>query len=103
MNENTALEQTDQRSAAVQKTENRVTLDSIKEKIEKVEYIHPEGAKHMTIAVVYMKSGFFVTGESTPADPENYDEKLGKEYAYENAVRKIWVHEGYLLREKLAA
>ena len=63
------------------------------------EFIHPDGAAHFTIAVVYLNNGYIVTGESAPADPENFDEKLGQEIAYENAVRKIWPMEGYLLRE----
>ena len=98
----TSLDVTEARSSAVAKTKNRVTLSSIKEKISHTEFINPEGAPHFTIAVVYLKNGFIVIGESAPADPENFNEQLGKEYAYENAVRKIWPMEGYLLCEKLA-
>lgn len=98
-----ALEQTDARSRAVQKTPNRVSLDSIKDKISDVEYIHPAALPTMTIAVVSMANGFVVVGQAAPADPENFNPELGREYAYEDAVRKIWPLEGYALRERLAA
>lgn len=39
-----SLEVTDEESKAVQKTEHRVSLDSIKEKVESVEYIKPKSA-----------------------------------------------------------
>ncbi len=97
-----SLEITDEKSQKVQKTNNRVTLDSIKEKVSHTEFIYPEGAPHFTLAVVYLNNGFIVTGESAPADPENFDEQLGKEFAYENAIRKVWPMEGYLLCEKLS-
>lgn len=97
-----SLEATDKASADIQKTDNRVTLDSIKEKIQTTEFIYPETAPHMTIAVITMENGFFVTGQSAPADPENFNEELGKQLAYEDAMRKIWPLEGYLLREQLS-
>lgn len=99
--ETPALEQTDKASEAVKKKE-RVTLQSIKDRTKSVEFIHPETAPHMTIAVVTMANGFFVIGQSTPADPDNFDEKLGKQFAIEDAYRQIWPLEGYLLREKLS-
>lgn len=55
----------------------------------------------MTIAVVYLENGYFVTGQSAPADPDNFDKELGQTFAREDAVRKIWPMEGYLLRQKL--
>ena len=97
-----SLEVTNEQSKAVQKTKNRVDLSQIENKINKIEYHHPSFAPHMTIAIVLLENGFIVTGESTPADPENYNEKLGRQFAYEAAVRKIWPMEGYALREKLA-
>jgi hypothetical protein len=41
------------------------------------------------------------TGFSAPASPENYDEEVGKRYAYDNAFKPLWQLEGYLLREQL--
>lgn len=99
----TSLEVTDAESAAVQKTPNRVSLESIQAKIAHVEYYNPAVAPQMTIAIVKLTNGFVVLGESAPADPENFNAELGQKFALENATRKIWPMEGYLLCEKLAA
>jgi len=98
-----SLQVTDAESAAVQKTPNRVTLADIEDAIGSVEYIRPEQADYMTIAVVIMKNGYVVLGKSAPADPENFDEALGAKFAREDAVRQIWPLMGFALREKLAA
>jgi hypothetical protein len=50
-----------------------------------------------------MKSGFQFVGTSTPASPANFDAEIGERYAYDNAFKQIWTHEGYLLRELLHA
>lgn len=55
----------------------------------------------LTFCVLVLKNGFTVTGESACASPENFDPKIGKKIAYENARNKIWMLEGYLLKEKL--
>lgn len=96
-----SLETADKQAAAVQKTENRVTLDSIKAKVESVEYINPTSSPHVTLAFVKLKNGYSVQGISAPADPANFNEELGKNFAYEDALRKVWPLEGYLLCEKL--
>lgn len=101
MNNVSSLQVTDDQSKAVQKTPNRVSLESITEKVDRVEYINPELAPHFTIAIVKLKNGYLVTGESAPADPENFNAELGRKFAYENAIRKVWPMEGYLLCEKL--
>lgn len=98
-----SLRATDAASAAVQKTPNRVSLDSIEAKIATVEYHNPTICPHMTVAFVKMTNGFIVIGESAPADPENFNAVLGQKFALENAIRKIWPLEGYALRERLAA
>lgn len=97
-----SLEATEAASRAVQKTPHRVSLDSIKAKIVEVEYHHPAVCPHMTVAFVKMANGFIVVGESAPADPANFNADLGREFALENAIRKIWPLEGYALRERLA-
>ncbi|MEP3071509.1 Gp49 family protein [Maricaulis sp.] len=96
-----SLEVTDAQSAAVQKTPNRVTLESIKGKIVSEEYLHPACLPSMTIAVLELANGYVVTGQAAPADPANFNEDLGRKFAYEDAVRRIWPLEGYALRERL--
>ena len=84
--------------------ESKVTKEMIKSKIQTVEYV-----KHITCsgqilrwAVIIMKNGFAVTGDPAAAvDPANDDMVLGREIALENAMHKVWVLEGYLLKDKL--
>jgi len=97
-----SLEISDQASAAVQKTPHRVSLESMVAKIADINYLHPEHAEHMTIAVVYLENGYILVGKSVPADPENYDKELGKKFAYEDAIRQMWPLEAYLLRERMS-
>jgi hypothetical protein len=96
-----SLEETEAEAAAVQKTPNRVTLASINAAIDNIEYVHPKGHPHATVAFVTMDNGYLVIGMSAPADPGNFDVELGEKFALEDAIRKIWPLEGYLLREKL--
>ena len=77
---------------------NHVTLDSIKAKAAKVQYVI-EGV--LTIAIVTMENGYQVTGQSACADPANFDPKLGQKIAFDDAIKKVWPLEGYLLRQRL--
>ena len=88
-------------AAAVAKTPNRVTLDSMLEKIEREEYYRPIYSQHVTVAVITMRNGYVLVGKSAPADPANYDYELGRKFAKEDCVRQLWALEGYLLREQL--
>lgn len=96
-----SLEQTDRESAAVQKTDNRVTLGSMVAKIANVEYIRPINLRHMTICVITMRNGWALVGKSAPVDAANFNLELGQKFAYEDALRQCWQLEGYLLRERL--
>ena len=54
-----------------------------------------------TICSLILLNGFVVNGESAAASKENFDEEIGRKIAYENARDKIWMLEGYLLKQKL--
>lgn len=56
----------------------------------------------LTVCALTLRNGFQVVGESAAASPENFDEKIGRKIAHDNARNKIWALEGYLLRSKLA-
>ncbi|EOE5511953.1 Gp49 family protein [Enterobacter sp. ESY66] len=62
----------------------------------------PDALQLLTFCVLVLKNGFTVTGESACASPENFDEEIGRKIARQNAVNKIWMLEGYLLKEKLS-
>lgn len=55
----------------------------------------------LTFCVLILRNGFTVTGESACASPENFDEEIGRKIARQNAVQKIWLLEGYLLKQML--
>ncbi len=57
----------------------------------------------LTICLIVMRNGFTVIGKSAPASPENFSAELGRKYSYEDAVRQLWPHMGYALRDRLAA
>jgi hypothetical protein len=98
----TSLRMSDEQSKAVQKTVNRIALDDIEEKLAHIDYINPERHPHMTLCLITLANGYIVVGKSTPADPENFNEKLGRQFAYEDAIRQIWPLEAYLLRERMS-
>ena len=54
-----------------------------------------------TICSLVLMNGFVVNGESAAASPENFNEDISKEIAYNNARDKIWQLEGYLLKQSL--
>lgn len=82
-------------------TPNRITLESMKAKIDKVEYMWPSCIPHMTICVILLENGYALVGTSAPGDPENYNAELGQKFAYEDALRKMWPLEAYLMRERM--
>lgn len=95
----------------------RLTPADIDSKIKAVEYILPRDVckrdngvevfdaplplQTLTFCILTLENGFTVTGESACASPENFDAEIGKKIAYDNAREKIWLLEGYLLKEKL--
>ena len=97
-----SVRMTDDELKRVQKTHNRISLDSILAKIAHEDYIHPTVASHMTLCLIVLDNGYIVIGKSTPADPENFDEELGRKFAKEDAIRQIWPLEAYLLREAMS-
>lgn len=62
-------------------------------------YTRPTGT--LTVCVLTLRNGTLVTGESACVSPENFNEEIGKKVAREDAFRKIWALEGYLLKERL--
>lgn len=81
-------------------TAPRITPAHIEECIVKEQYHVFEGTT-FTSCLLTLKNGFTVHGESACASPENFDVELGKKIARENAKNKIWMLEGYLLRQTL--
>ncbi len=77
----------------------RLTPDLIESKIVKEEYHLLTDV--LTVCVLTLENGFTVTGESACVSPANYNKEIGDRIARDNAKEKIWVLEGYLLKQKL--
>jgi hypothetical protein len=77
----------------------RVTKQAIEAKIASTSYFITNQFK--TICVIELRNGFEVSGEAACADKRNYDREIGKRLAYDDAFRKIWPLEGYLLRDTI--
>lgn len=67
----------------------------------KGEDYHVFGDTCLTVCCLTLQNGFTVTGESACASPENFNAELGQKIARENARNKIWMLEGYLLKQLL--
>ncbi|TAM22377.1 MAG: hypothetical protein EPN60_16930 [Nevskiaceae bacterium] len=61
----------------------------------------PEPLGLLTFCVLILRNGFTVTGESACASPENFNAEIGRKYAREKAVEKMWPLMGYELRSQL--
>jgi hypothetical protein len=78
----------------------RLTPESISDCIrEKAFYVFDRSC--LTVCCLTLANGFTVTGESACASPENFNAEIGEGIAYENARSKIWMLEGYLLKQHL--
>ena len=55
----------------------------------------------LTVCALTLRNGFQVTGESAAASSANFNEEIGRKIARDNARNKIWMLEGYLLRDFL--
>lgn len=55
----------------------------------------------LTLCVLVLANGFMVIGESAPVSAENFDASLGRKVARNKALDKIWMLEGYRLKQVL--
>ena len=78
----------------------RITPEHVERCIVRAQY-HQFPGTTVTVCCLHLQNGFTVLGESACASPENFDAELGRRIAYDDAKRKIWQLEGYLLRERL--
>lgn len=78
----------------------RLTPEHINKVIVSEDY-HVFPGTTLTVCRLGLRNGFSVTGESAAASLENFDEEIGRNIAKENARHKVWMLEGYLLKERL--
>jgi hypothetical protein len=79
---------------------NKVTIEQIEGKIVGETYtVLPSGK--VVVCELTLENGFSVRGEAAVVDRTNFNGEIGMKISKEDAVRKIWQLEGYLLQEKL--
>lgn len=62
--------------------------------VKKVHYFHVPGTT-VTVCAVILLNGFTVIGQSSCLDPVEFDEQVGMDTAYNNALSKVYEFEGY--------
>jgi hypothetical protein len=78
----------------------RITPDHLDATITGEQY-HVFPGTTLTVCCLTLRNGFTVTGQSAAASRENFDKAIGRKIARADARDKIWMLEGYLLRENL--
>jgi hypothetical protein len=78
-----------------------LTFADITGKIVSETYTRLPSGKVLVCELI-LENGYSVTGQSAVVDAGRYNEEIGREISYDNAVSKIWQLEGYLLQEKLS-
>lgn len=56
----------------------------------------------LTFCILVLKNGYTVVGQSAVASPANFDPEIGRGYARQDAIEKIWPLLGFRLRDTLA-
>ena len=74
----------------------KITKDFLESEIAEVKYTPL--SNRTTHCLITTHSGMEFSGESTVADESNYDEEIGKEYAYQKAFESMYEPYGFLLR-----
>lgn len=73
----------------------KITLETIESKIINEVY-HVFHGTTVTVCLLTLENGYHAIGQSACVDPKEFDVALGRKYAREDAINKIWALEGYL-------
>lgn len=79
---------------------NNLTLEDINNVIIDKKFTVLEDGR-TTICNLYLKNGFTVRGEASCVDIKNYNKEIGEMIAYSKASDKVWLLEGYLLKQRM--
>ena len=82
--------------------ENRVTQEEINALMEASEQAVWEPFPGVTIVALKLPCGFVLEGMSGCVDPTQYDREIGVRIAREHIEDRLWMLEGYVLKQKMA-
>lgn len=81
-------------------TAPRLTPDLIDKAIVNSTYTNlPDG--RTVVCQLTLRNGFTVDGTSACVSKENFNQEIGNKISFDNAREKIWLLEGYLLKQRL--
>lgn len=77
----------------------KLSMADLEAAVKETKYHVWEGTT-LTSCVLVLHNGFTVSGESACVDPANFNIELGRKYAREQAIDKLWPLLGYELRAR---
>jgi hypothetical protein len=86
--------------AAEEQTIPRITPEIIDKRIVRVKYYQFPDSTVM-ICAIELTNGYHVIGEAGCSSPLTFDETIARRISFDDARRKIWPLEGYVLRNEL--
>ena len=66
-----------------------VRTEHVEAEIEGAQYHHFEGST-TTVCLLKLKNGFTIVGQSACANPDNFDEELGRQLALDDAKQQCY-------------
>ena len=79
--------------------DRKLTKEFLESEIKEVQYQRLSGT--ITHCTIHTKSGFTFTGESACVDPNNFNQEIGEQVAYDNAFEKMWLPYGFWLHKAM--
>lgn len=71
----------------------KITEAEVEAEIVRTQYIRVKGTT-LTIAVLHCRSGLAITGESACVSMDDFNARIGKDFAREDAFSKLWATMG---------
>lgn len=57
--------------------------------------------KSLTICILELNTGFFITGTSSPIFESDYEQALGEDIAYDNALKELQKFQAYQRKQSM--
>ena len=76
-----------------------LTLADILAKVKRADYIVMNDQR-TTICQLTLENGYTIIGKSACVDARKFNKAMGEQYAYNDALDKVWELEGYLLKQR---
>lgn len=85
--------------SAIDEIPNSLSVESITSVIDAQLFKRIDNST-TTLCILTLQNGYIVVGKSACISKDVFDENLGQQFAYQDALAKIWELEGYLLAQR---